>query len=375
MEPQKLFIGLTEFFSVLLPGALLTYFLMAEVGPLVLGPRYSSIGENEGWAVFGFASYLFGHLVFLLGAWLDELYDWFRGNTLNAQISRLAHRGVLSPWLARFVVWLIFKRERNLAVDRAGRVKRQALQPLGGQGAINTFQWSKVWLKAEGPDNLAVVQRFEADSKFFRCLAVVLLVLILAWPLQHRWPLEGLPVVIGLLLLALWRYMEQRHKATNQAYWSVITLAARSGEVSASALPAAENQALRAGGVVFRRRRRGAEYLLVEAKGDPAQWVLPKGHVEQGEHPREAAVREVLEETGVWARVVEDLGEASWSVAGNQVATRFFLMEAVGRGLRKDKERRCAWLPLQDAIARGSFEETRELLEHAERASAGRRPR
>ena len=74
MEPQKLFIGLTEFFSVILPGALLTYFLMAEVGPLVLGPRYSSIGENEGWAVFGFASYLFGHLVFLLGAWLDEEY-------------------------------------------------------------------------------------------------------------------------------------------------------------------------------------------------------------------------------------------------------------------------------------------------------------
>jgi hypothetical protein len=39
-------------------------------------------------------------------------------------------------------------------------------------------------------------------------------------------------VVLGLLLLALWRYMEQRFKATNQAYWSVIALTARDGKVT-----------------------------------------------------------------------------------------------------------------------------------------------
>jgi hypothetical protein len=30
-EPQKFFIGLMDFFSILLPGALLTYLLMGEV--------------------------------------------------------------------------------------------------------------------------------------------------------------------------------------------------------------------------------------------------------------------------------------------------------------------------------------------------------
>ena len=71
-----------------------------------------------------------------------------------------------------------------------------------------------------------------------------------------------------------------------------------------------------AGGVVFRTRRGKTEYLLVEATDDPAQWVLPKGHVEEGEQHRETAVREVHEETGVWARIVGDLGEVSYSVNG-----------------------------------------------------------
>lgn len=34
VEPQNFFIGLMDFFSILLPGALLTYLLMGEVGPV-----------------------------------------------------------------------------------------------------------------------------------------------------------------------------------------------------------------------------------------------------------------------------------------------------------------------------------------------------
>jgi hypothetical protein len=88
-EPQKFFIGLMDFFSILLPGALLTYLVMGKVGPVVLGARYSELAGAEAWAAFLFASYLFGHLVFLLGSWLDELYDWARGYTLNTQIALL----------------------------------------------------------------------------------------------------------------------------------------------------------------------------------------------------------------------------------------------------------------------------------------------
>jgi len=365
-DPQKFFIGLMDFFSILLPGALLTYLLMSAVGPVVLGDRYPQLAGAQAWAAFLFASYLFGHLVFLLGSWLDEFYDWARRYTLNTQIAMLARRGRLLPWPARALISLVFKGERNRAVDRAVRIKEQALGPLQAQDSINAFQWCKALLTIESPASLAVVQRFEADSKFFRCFAVVLVLLLAGWPLQHRWPLVGVPVVMGLLLLALWRYMDQRLKATNQAYWSVITLAARAVSVQISRAATASGRPTHAGGVVFRTRRRAAKYLLVEATDDKDQWVLPKGHLEEAEHPRETAVREVHEETGVWARITADLGDVSYSVDGAGVTVRFFLMQTMGRGLRKDKSRRHVWLPLQQAIARASHLETRELLQAGE---------
>lgn len=44
---QKFFIGLMDFFSILLPGALLTWLLMHEVGPVVLGDRYAKLAGAE----------------------------------------------------------------------------------------------------------------------------------------------------------------------------------------------------------------------------------------------------------------------------------------------------------------------------------------
>lgn len=69
-DPQKFFIALMDFFSILLPGALLTWLLMGEVSPAVLGDRYAKLDGVEAWAAFLFASNLFGHLVFLLDSWL-----------------------------------------------------------------------------------------------------------------------------------------------------------------------------------------------------------------------------------------------------------------------------------------------------------------
>jgi hypothetical protein len=51
-DPQKFFIGLMDFFSILLPGALLTWLLMGEVGPVLLGDRYSKNDELETQADF-----------------------------------------------------------------------------------------------------------------------------------------------------------------------------------------------------------------------------------------------------------------------------------------------------------------------------------
>jgi ADP-ribose pyrophosphatase YjhB (NUDIX family) len=368
IEPEKFFVGLMDFFAILLPGALATFLIMDDVGQMVIGDRFNSLKGPEGWAAFFIASYLSGHVIFLLGSWLDEFYDRLRRQSLNRQIARLARRGRLLPWPARALVWIIFKRERDVAVDRASRLKRHSLGSIDAASAVNTFQWSKALLTLESPASLAVVQRFEADSKFFRSFAVLLLALAVTWPLHRRWPPDqswpawGIVVVIALLLLALLRYMEQRYKATNQAYWSVITLIARTGTVTIEKAPAADGAPTHAGGVVFRRRGGVLEFLLVEATNEPSVWVLPKGHIEPPEDERETAVREVHEEAGVWARILDALGPVSYTVDGRIITVQFFLMESMARGWRSDRDRRHIWLPENEACETASHSQTRELL-------------
>ncbi len=361
-DPQKLFIGLVDFFSILLPGALLTFLLAGDLGPVVLGNGYNALTGSAAWAAFLFASYLAGHLVFLLGSWLDEIYDWIRGYTANEQIRRLARGGAMLPWPIRAMVWLVFKHERNVAVDRVGKIKEKALHPVRGKHAVNNFQWCKALLSIESPASLAAVNRFEADSKFFRCFTVVVLLLLAGWPGHQKWPRGGVPVALALLMLSLWRYMEQRFKSTNQAYWSVITLTALQGKLTIESPPGAVS---RAGGVVFRKRDDVIEFLLVEAKDDPGTLVLPKGKVEDGEDQRETAVREVHEEAGVWARVVEPLRDSTFDVKGNDITVRFYLMESLGRGMRKDRFRGNQWLAMTEACKKAKHAETRALIETA----------
>lgn len=60
------------------------------------------------------------------------------------------------------------------------------------------------------------------------------------------------------------------------------------------------------GGVVFLGKK---VLLLRKINGD---WVLPKGKIEEGETPDQTAVREVFEETGIHAEIVEFLGETAY---------------------------------------------------------------
>jgi diadenosine hexaphosphate hydrolase (ATP-forming) len=116
-----------------------------------------------------------------------------------------------------------------------------------------------------------------------------------------------------------------------------------------------------AGGVVFRQSANGLEYLLVRARKPPEAWVFPKGHIEPGESPDRAAVREVLEEAGVRAVIVAPLG----TLRLNSHYAEMFLM-AYGSAADSSPERECAWLGFNPALERLSFEESRRLLKSAD---------
>jgi 8-oxo-dGTP pyrophosphatase MutT (NUDIX family) len=359
-EPKNVFVGLIDFFSILLPGAVLTYILKEDMQGLFLRSSTTQFSDVEGWAVFLFSSYLLGHFISLLGSKIDDVYDYLR-NAIDAnQIEKLAKAEPISWPPARWVANLIFGREDNRALNLAVRIKEYYLKQLYDTKAVNTFQWGKARLALEAPEAAASAQRFEADSKFFRSLFVVLIILLL-WGLG-KWP----PLTFGILIFmtagAFYRYAEQRLKSTNQVYWYVITQESTQGNGFRQTAPVREDGVTHAGGVVFRRSKKEVEYLVVQARKDPKTWVLPKGHIEPGETLHETAAREVLEETGVLAGVVADLGKSSYVDGETPVTVQYYLMEEAGKGRPRDRNRKARWRSYDEALTMLAHPESCEQL-------------
>jgi 8-oxo-dGTP pyrophosphatase MutT (NUDIX family) len=47
-------------------------------------------------------------------------------------------------------------------------------------------------------------------------------------------------------------------------------------------------------------------------RGGKLEWCIPKGHLEQNETSERAAIREVFEETGLEAEIIQQLGEVTY---------------------------------------------------------------
>jgi len=82
--------------------------------------------------------------------------------------------------------------------------------------------------------------------------------------------------------------------------------------------------------VVYRRRKRHIEFLLVSRRCDPDQFVLPAGHAKVGEQLRMAAARECLEEAGVTVQIFGPLARYTHVTGrGHTKPTMAFLAEAI----------------------------------------------
>ena len=98
---------------------------------------------------------------------------------------------------------------------------------------------------------------------------------------------------------------------------------------------------------------------------------LPKGHPEDGESPGEAALREVREEAGVVARLVEPLGDVRYwyTREGQRIAkvVSFFLLDYVsGEVDDHDLEvEHARWMPLEQAARELTYEGEREMAARA----------
>jgi 8-oxo-dGTP pyrophosphatase MutT (NUDIX family) len=126
-----------------------------------------------------------------------------------------------------------------------------------------------------------------------------------------------------------------------------------------------------AGGFVLDRSGPDPQVALIARRDRRGRlvWSLPKGHIEEGETPETAAVREVLEETGITGRIVAPLGTIDfWFMADERrvhKTVHHFLLEAQDVVLSDaDAEvTEVAWVPLSDLAARLRYADERRLVD------------
>lgn len=109
-------------------------------------------------------------------------------------------------------------------------------------------------------------------------------------------------------------------------------------------------------------------------RGGRLEWCLPKGHPEGNETHREAAVREVEEETGISGQIVATLGSIDYWFTVPQYrvhkTVHHYLLIATGGELTTEKDPDheavdVAWVPLRDLPRRLSFPNERRIADLA----------
>lgn len=100
-------------------------------------------------------------------------------------------------------------------------------------------------------------------------------------------------------------------------------------------------------------------------------WCLPKGHPENQETLEEAAIREIFEETGLVAEIIEPLGDISYEFsAGRKVIQKtvhHFLMRQIGGVLTVDNDphheaEQVDWVDLDALHKKLAHENERKLV-------------
>jgi bis(5'-nucleosidyl)-tetraphosphatase len=114
-------------------------------------------------------------------------------------------------------------------------------------------------------------------------------------------------------------------------------------------------------GAIVARLNGKPEFLLITTTGKSDEWTFPKGHIERGELPEDAAMREVREEAGVLTEIVEFVGESSFAGADETITVVYYLLRCTGR-VETRENRSVLWCDYDAALRTLSFEDAKAML-------------
>jgi ADP-ribose pyrophosphatase YjhB (NUDIX family) len=112
-----------------------------------------------------------------------------------------------------------------------------------------------------------------------------------------------------------------------------------------------------------------------DASGQRILWSLPKGHIEEGETPEQAALREVAEETGIESAIERSLGVIDfWFMAGGKrihKTVHHYLFRETGGTLAPQESEvdEVGWFPLSEIVERLAYPDEKKLIARTEAAT------
>jgi len=136
-----------------------------------------------------------------------------------------------------------------------------------------------------------------------------------------------------------------------------------------------------AGAIIYLMKNNVPHYLLLHYPS--GHWEFAKGHIEEGENPEQAALREIKEETGIediklipgFKQYARYLFKKSYDLVGEEKKkapwifklVTFYLAETQTENVEISKEHQgYLWLPIEEAIKKLTFKNAKILLKKAD---------